>query len=320
MQWGATILAWNGIPVDEAVARTSVLWHWAPPATKESRRLAQLRLLTRAPVGMSATVVFQNPGEAATRMASLVSVDDKFETWRLAGPPQSYKLTDTNIDWRMLPEDIGYVKIRVESPTLPQLLPDRVMKRAVAAFVGTGAKGIVIDVRDNPGGADKLVPRMMGFFVDARQFFEHTTYYDETTLKFERQDALTLWTEPRAPYFAGPIAVLVNEWCASACEGIALIARKRAGGHVVGFHGTYGSFGMSGAEVLMPGGLTVEYPGGQSLDENGVVQLDSDWSLEGGVTPDIRVPLTAETVRAQFKDGHDVGLETAIRTLSALAR
>jgi carboxyl-terminal processing protease len=70
----------------------------------------------------------------------------------------------------------------------------------------------------------------------------------------------------------------------------------------------------------MPGGLTVEYPGGQSLDENGVVQLDSDWSLEGGVTPDIRVPLTAETVRAQFKDGHDVGLETAIRTLSALTR
>jgi hypothetical protein len=31
----------------------------------------------------------------------------------------------------------------------------------------------------------------------------------------------------------------------------------------------------------MSGGLTVEYPGGQSLDENGVVQLDSDWRLEG---------------------------------------
>jgi carboxyl-terminal processing protease len=199
-------------------------------------------------------------------------------------------------------------------------LPDRVIKRAVAAFVRDGAKGIVIDVRDNPGGADKLVLRMMGFFVDARQFYQHTTYYDETTLKFEREDALTLWTEPRAPHFAGPIAVLVNEFCASACEGIALIARKRAGGHVVGFHGTYGSFGMAGAEVLMPGGLTVEYPGGHSLDENGVVQLDSDWSLEGGVTPDIRVPLTAETVRAQFKDGHDVALETAIRTLGASAR
>jgi carboxyl-terminal processing protease len=65
----------------------------------------------------------------------------------------------------------------------------------------------------------------------------------------------------------------------------------------------------------MPAGLTVSYPGGHSLDVKGVVQLDSDWSLEGGVTPDIRVPLTAESVRAQFKDGRDVVLESAVRAL-----
>ena len=70
----------------------------------------------------------------------------------------------------------------------------------------------------------------------------------------------------------------------------------------------------------MPSGLTVEYPGGQSLDENGLVQLDSDWRLEGGVTPDIRVPVTTDTVRAQFKDGHDVVLETAVRILNAPSR
>ena len=70
----------------------------------------------------------------------------------------------------------------------------------------------------------------------------------------------------------------------------------------------------------MPGGLTVEYTGGQSLDENGGVLLDGDWRLEGGVTPDIRVPLTTDTVRAQFKDGRDVVLETAVRTLSTPSR
>jgi carboxyl-terminal processing protease len=317
MQWGATVLEWNGIPIDDAVARTSALWNWDPPATNESLRLAQLRLLTRATVGTSATVVFQNPDEAKTRTTTLVSVDDKLATWRLAGPMQSFQLTDTNIDWRMLPENIGYVKIRVEAPTLPQLLPDRVIKRAVAEFVRDGAKGIVIDVRGNPGGADKLVPRMMGFFVNAREFYGHTTYYDEATSRFERQDALTLWIEPREPHFAGPIAVLVDEWCMSACEGIAMVAKRRPGGHVVGFHGTNGSFGMSGAEVLMPGGLTVEYPHGQSLGEDGLVQLDSDWSFEGGVTPDVRVPRTMETVRAQFKDGRDVVLETAVRVLEA---
>jgi carboxyl-terminal processing protease len=320
MQWGATILEWNGIPIDDAVARTSVLWYWAPPATNEGKRLAQLRLLARAPIGTSATVVFRNPDEAAPRTATLVSADDNRETLYLAGPPSSFELTDTNIDWRMLPENVGYIKIRVEGPTLPQLLPDRVVQRAVAAFLEADAKGAVIDVRGNFGGADRLVPRMMGFFVDTRQFYLHTTYYDETTSQFERQESLTLWTEPREPQFPGPIAVLVDEFCASSCEGIAHIARKRAGGHVVGFHGTNGSFGMSGAEVLMPGGLTVEYPGGQSLDENGVVLLDSDWNLEGGVTPDIRVPLTMDTVRARFKDGHDVVLDTAVRILTTHSR
>jgi carboxyl-terminal processing protease len=314
MKWGARILSWNGLAVDDAAAQTSTLWDWAPSATNESTRLARLRLLTRSPVGTTATVVFQNPDERLERTATLVAMDDGFKA--RPGPVPSDPITDTNIDWHMLPEGFGYVKIRAEMPFLKQLLPHRVMSRAVAEFIKAGAKGVVIDVRTNPGGADKLVSEMMGFFVDTPQFFEHAAYYSEATSRFERQDAGTLSVEPRSPHFAGPIVVLVNEWCASACEFIPLIA-QRGGGHVVGFYGTHGSFGMAGAEVKMPDGLTVEYPGGQSLDKNGVVQLDSDWSLEGGVTPDIRVPLTMDTVRAQFLDGRDVVLETAVRTLQA---
>jgi carboxyl-terminal processing protease len=315
VQWGATVLEWNGVPIDEAVANTAVLWDWGSAATNEGAQLTRMRLLTRAPVGSSATVLFRNPDETATRKATLVAVNDGFETMNI-GRPASLNLKEQNINWRMLPEKIGYLKIRAEFPTLPQLLPDRVVRRAVTEFIRAGAKGIVIDVRGNPGGADKLVPRMMGFFFQTRQFYEHTTLYNEARYRFERQPAGTLWIEPLEPLFTGPIAVLVDEWCVSSCEGIALIALRRPGGHVLGFHRTHGSFGMSGAELRMPEGLTVEYPAGQSLDENGIVQIDSDWRLEGGVPPDIRVPLTMETVRAQFKDGRDVVLETAVHTLT----
>jgi carboxyl-terminal processing protease len=65
----------------------------------------------------------------------------------------------------------------------------------------------------------------------------------------------------------------------------------------------------------MPGGLTVGYPNGQSLDANGRVQLDSDERMAGGIAPDVRVPLTMDTVKAQFKDGRDVVLEAAIEIL-----
>jgi carboxyl-terminal processing protease len=315
MRWGATILTWNGLPLDEAASRTPVLWNSSSPATREALRLARWKLLTRAPVGTRATITFQNTDETTIRTATLEAVDDAFEPLKRAGQSRSFRLTSTNIDWRMLPEGIGYLKIRAEIPTLPQLLPERVVRRAVEAFVRAGAHGIVIDVRGNVGGADKLVPLMMGYFVDDRRFYEQASFYNDQTSQFQREKSGTLWTEPREPHFAGPIAVLIDEWCASSGEGFALVAHQRPAGHVVGFYGTYGSFGMAGAEVLMPGGITLEYPNGQSLDANGAVQLDSDWRLEGGIAPDIRVPLTFETVRAQFKDGHDVVLEAAVKAL-----
>ena len=130
------------------------------------------------------------------------------------------------------------------------------------------------------------------------------------TRRFERnrQDAV----DHRAIALPRPLAVLIDDAVNRRDSRSSLAS---AGDHVVGFYGTYGSFGMSGAEVLMPGGLTVDYPNGQSLDANGHVQLDSNWELAGGIIPDVRVPLTMETVRAQFIDGRDVVLEAALKLL-----
>src|SRR5258705_6421584 len=75
MRWGATILPWNGLPVDEAASRTPVLWNSSSPATSEALRLARWKLLTRAPLGTRATVTFQNPGETTIRTVTLAAVD-----------------------------------------------------------------------------------------------------------------------------------------------------------------------------------------------------------------------------------------------------
>jgi carboxyl-terminal processing protease len=315
MQWGAEILQWNGVGIDDALAQTSTVWASSPPATTEGVRLARLKLLPRAHLGTKVTIAFRNPGDTNTRSVELVAVDDQYEPIQRAGQSQDFSLRGTNIEWRILDGNVGYVKIRGELPTLPQLLPDSTVRRAMNAFVAAGVTGIVIDVRGNIGGADKLVPLMMGYFVDRPVFYEHATLYSDVTGRFEREPTGTLWTTPRDPRFRGPLAVLVDDRCVSSGEGFALVARQRAGSHVVGFYGTYGSFGMSGAEVLMPGGLTVDYPNGQSLDANGHVQIDSNWELAGGIAPDVRVPLTLENVRAQFKDGRDVVLETAMKLL-----
>jgi carboxyl-terminal processing protease len=315
LRWGATVLSWNGVSIDDAATKTSVLWNGDPPATTEGLALARLKWLARAPVGTTVRLEYRNLDASIPLTVTLTAEDDQFAPIRAVVQSQNFSFRSDVVEWRVLPERVGYLKIRAELPSLSQPLPERVVRRAVRAFLKAEVRGVVIDARANFGGADKLVPLMMGWFVRERQFYEHAAFYDDRTGHFERKPSGTLWTEPKEPGFYGPIAVLVDPQCASSGEGLALIARRRPGGHVVGFYGTYGSFGMSGAEIRMPSGLTVEYPNGRSLDVHGDIQLDSDWRLEGGVTPDVRVPLTLETARAQFLERRDVVLQTAIGLL-----
>ena len=73
-----------------------------------------------------------------------------------------------------------------------------------------------------------------------------------------------------------------------------------------------GSFGITGGEIDLPADIRIIYPFGQSLDETGIVQVDSNHLLAGGVQPDIRVPTTFETAQAIYVENMDVVLDVAI--------
>jgi hypothetical protein len=89
-------------------------------------------------------------------------------------------------------------------------------------------------------------------------------------------------------------------------------------GQVLGCYGTHGSFALTSGETLMPAGLAISYPLGRSLDENFNIQIDSDSTKNGGVIPDIHVPLTRENMNAIFVDSEDVELKCAIEYLNGL--
>lgn len=91
--------------------------------------------------------------------------------------------------------------------------------------------------------------------------------------------------------FTGPVVVIVNAYCDSTCEGIAkgftYLPNSRVA--ITGFDGTTGCFGMSGGTIVMPGDTEVSFPFGRSLDANNVIQIDSDWTGVGGVSPTVPV-------------------------------
>ena len=336
---GAEIVTWGGQPVKTAIGRidvgavpfkilTGAVGSENPLATLERYRLEQAGLLTRGPVGATIQVAFKNPGAALSQTATLTASDDAGQTFSLVNFAKRPAFSD-EIDYRILPEGYGYVLVRMETDlSNPGGYPTRLLRKfqeALGAFVAAGVPGIIVDLRGNYGGSDRLAADMCGFFYSAPSFYEEQEYYDARTGRFLRltidESSLDPFVDnisifPQAPYFGGPVVALVNPGTVSSGEGPAMCIKRLPQGRVIGFHGTNGSFGMVGGEISLPGGYTISYPFGRSVDRNGVVQLDSR-NGTGGVAPDPRVPKTLENVLA-WAAGTDVELQFAVQYLRGL--
>jgi carboxyl-terminal processing protease len=175
--------------------------------------------------------------------------------------------------------------------------------------------GIIVDVRGNPGGRDQLVAQMMSHFFTEPDFYEYQ-YVDNWLTGLGFLDIVfRLAVEPKEPHYGGPIVVLVDASTVSSGEGFPMLAQRLPEGHVVGVYGTHGSFGMCCGTVRLPGDAEVLFPTGQAHDADHQVLLEGNQDLQGGVAPDIRVPLTRETVYAMFVEGEDVVLQRALEAL-----
>jgi len=324
MIWGAEILTWSGLQVDDAIAQTPTLWANPTWATLERRYLDQCRYLVRAPQGTSVVVTFLNPGETAPREATLVAEDDALEALTRTLPLEREALRalfTPPIRAEVLSSGYGYITISGFMPTLGGPRPAQIVDRAMADFVAQDVQGIIIDVRGNGGGLDALVPQIVGHFYDEPGFYEYVAAYDPETGQHDIDPEQTLTIEPRAPFFSGTVMVLVDSDTASTAEGIPLAIRRLPQGHVVGIHGTNGSFavGRPGDDLYqLPEGIVVSFLSGRSLDADGEIQVDANADGIGGVVPDIRVPLTEETVHAIYVEGEDVVLKAAVATMNGL--
>jgi carboxyl-terminal processing protease len=334
---GAEIFTWGGVPARTAIGQIDVgavpfvtlggmVGSEKPQATLEHYRLEQARLLTRGPVGTEVQVVFKNPDSTTIRAVTLTAVDDAGQTFSLLDFARQADFSDA-VDYRILPEGYAYIRVRMEHDIAnPQGYPMRIyqqFQQAIISFVAANVPGVIVDLRGNFGGSDDLSADLCGFFYAAPSFYEYQEYYDKRTGQFlritvsDREPVGTIVDhisiEPQTPRYSGPVVALVNPATHSSGEGPAMGIARLPQGSVIGFHGTGGSFGMVGGTIVMPGGYTIEYPYGRTLDQYGVIQVDSRNRI-GGVAPNPRVPKTLENVLA-FAVGTDVELQYAVKYL-----
>jgi len=186
---------------------------------------------------------------------------------------------------RMLPDNIGYARISFFSEKVKdQIVP------VLEGFVKSDVKGLVLDLRNNPGGLlDETISVASQFLKDGVVAYQVDRDGKKTAFNVRPGGAAT----------EVPLVVLVNKGSASASEILAGAIQDRGRGIIIGEE-TFGKGSVNRFHELSDGSaLYVTFARWITPKER---------LIEGkGLLPDIELPLTEEDRLA----GRDVQLERA---------
>jgi carboxyl-terminal processing protease len=166
-----------------------------------------------------------------------------------------------------------------------------------------GCRGVVLDLRGNPGGVAAMVMGASGYFLDSVQALG-VMRARGTELRFNsvprRVDDQGTPTRP----YAGPLAILVDERTASTSEifaaGMQAVGRARL-------------FGTPSSGQALPALATRLQTGDVMMHVVADFVAPDGRRIEGhGAIPDEATPLTREALLA----GHDPALEAAVRWIT----
>ena len=190
---------------------------------------------------------------------------------------------------------------------------DTILQQMIDAKVPS----LILDLRRNQGGDDEAVAHIASYFHTRKSLFEYAECFDEDTGKFEILRSWTLYVTPRQPHFSGPVIALIGSGTGSSGEGVAMVIARALRGRTLGFDSTAGYFGIDGGTIKLPGQLEVNYPIRASLDAKSRIQLDSNYTGKGGVSPKVRIPRTYGNMLA-VGQGQDVESKAAERELAKM--
>jgi C-terminal processing protease CtpA/Prc len=282
IQMGDVLVSVDGVPALQALDETPLLVNSA--STVYGRRFLQAATMLQGPVGSSVTLVWRTPDDAEHR-AQLVRTLDASALFKSFGGEM---LTADVISARMLDSGVGYIQIT--SFLLEVNRADAVFANELQTLIDAGAKGIILDIRDNGGGLVQLAMAMVGrFFPDYRRLFD--LYYADGEGGFAYRGFIEILASD--PYYDGPVAVLVDEMTGSSGDLFAYVMQSDHRAIVVGYAPTGGAVGeIIDGQYELPGGLTIQIPTGRPVDP-----ITGEVLIEGsGVIPDILVPRTWENL------------------------
>lgn len=180
-------------------------------------------------------------------------------------------VTVQKVTWRMLPGKIAHIRLSEFSEDV-----DKDMRKALQDATAQGARGIIMDVRSNPGGLRDQAVKVTSLFIPSGQTVLAQVARDGTREVFK--------SEEKNPFLDLPMVVLVNNGSASSAEIFAGALQDYDRATIVG----------------VPTAGTGTVTSGLALEDGSVVQLGiAQWQTpkgrhlrREGVTPDLTVALS----------------------------
>jgi len=181
-------------------------------------------------------------------------------------------ITVKSVKFRMISDEYGYIRLaQFQEKTSKDL--DNALKELENANKGKPLRGLVLDLRNDPGGlleqavevSDKFLSEGLIVSIEGRAGKRGT---DDSKMKF--------YAQKKGVKYAGPMVILINEGSASASEIVAGALQDYKRAVIVGTK----SFGKGSVQTIFPLGdgsavrlTTAKYytPKGRSIQSEGIV-------------------------------------------------
>lgn len=197
-----------------------------------------------------------------------------------------------SLEWELIDGDIAHIKFYHFSGDV-----DSKFRKIALDILDSPAKGIILDMRDNPGGYLDISKEVGGWFMEKGEVF-----VIEYSKKGRRKEFIS-GTGRLSQY---PIVVLINEGSASASEILAGALRDNRGVQLIGRT----SFGKGSIQSLerLSDGSSIKVTVAQWLTPKGTTISDK------GLVPDIDIEKTLE----DYKNDRDPQLDKAIEVIKKI--
>ena len=241
-------------------------------------------------------------GKSLTEVVSMINSKKKAKiTVNREGEELSFELHKGTIETPVVDSEIyesnnkkiGYIKIDIfNSNSYKQF------NSALKKLEKNNIEGLVIDVRDNPGGYLSEVKNILSLFLNKKQVL----YQLQTKNKTEK-----VYGTKKSVDRDYPVSVIINDESASASEILASAFKESYGSHIVGIN-SYGKGTVQSASDLNSGD-TIKYTVQKWLTSDG------NWVNDKGVVPTDRVETVLKEGETLTYD-NDTMLQTAISVVS----